>query len=461
MLVKSVKLSMSETLGKIQKSLIILMFLVYLPSQKAIAQCEALFSYSVDSVGGSVQFTNLSVKANPDSVLNSSWLDTSGNVLSNSTHPLLIFGEGTFEVCLLIENAGCTDSSCQLIRIPPAYCVADFTYAVDLTGKADFVSQSVGRATKHFWSFGDGSYASDSVTTHTFTTNGWYYVCLNTTNTDSTCNDVHCEFVRVNKPSPEPCVAIFDYVYDSLNTKLVHFKNYTTGDTAITYVWLFGDDATSTQKEPSYLFSTLGNYRVCLLVSGPNCADSVCTVVEILQILPTCEAAFDTRMFADSVNQTARIAVFTNLSTGENLSYEWSFGDDSTSTEFAPIHYYPQNGMYTVCLTVSNGALCSDSVCTLIEILPNTGIDQPTETQTLTAYPVPIANQLIVEWQSYQSGECSLLFSDMQGRIVHKQTITQIRGVNSTTFNTETLCSGMYTLTLQSEYGTKKVKIVK
>jgi PKD repeat protein len=53
-----------------------------------------------------------------------------------------------------------------------------------------------------------------------------------------------------------------------------------------------------------------------------------------------------------SIVQPLEDVYFTNLSTDAN-SYFWDFGDGYTSTEVNPIHYYDQEGRYTITLTVS------------------------------------------------------------------------------------------------------------
>ncbi len=47
---------------------------------------------------------------------------------------------------------------------------------------------------------------------------------------------------------------------------------------------------------------------------------------------------------------------FTNKSTGDDLSYNWDFGDGTGSTEANPTHTYAQSGTYTVVMTASNGS---------------------------------------------------------------------------------------------------------
>jgi PKD repeat protein len=47
---------------------------------------------------------------------------------------------------------------------------------------------------------------------------------------------------------------------------------------------------------------------------------------------------------------------FTDQSQGDPISWLWDFGDGSISTDEHPSHIYTEASMYTVTLTVSNGA---------------------------------------------------------------------------------------------------------
>ncbi len=49
-------------------------------------------------------------------------------------------------------------------------------------------------------------------------------------------------------------------------------------------------------------------------------------------------------------------ATFKNKSTGDNLSYNWDFGDGTGSTEANPSHSYAKSGTYNVVMTASNGS---------------------------------------------------------------------------------------------------------
>ena len=59
---------------------------------------------------------------------------------------------------------------------------------------------------------------------------------------------------------------------------------------------------------------------------------------------------------------------FNNTSTGDSLSYLWSFGDGNTSTDENPIHTYVNEGTYEVTLTVQYPYGCSYVVTTTLNV---------------------------------------------------------------------------------------------
>lgn len=58
---------------------------------------------------------------------------------------------------------------------------------------------------------------------------------------------------------------------------------------------------------------------------------------------------------------------FIDLSTGEPTSYNWNFGDGSSSTVQNPTHTFPDSGIFNVTLTVSDG-IYFDSITKTIEV---------------------------------------------------------------------------------------------
>lgn len=67
-------------------------------------------------------------------------------------------------------------------------------------------------------------------------------------------------------------------------------------------------------------------------------------------VYPTPNAAFSVNTTSITVNGTIQ---FTNTSTGDIVSMNWSFGDGSTSTDENPAHKYVKAGTYMVKLTVT------------------------------------------------------------------------------------------------------------
>jgi PKD repeat protein len=53
---------------------------------------------------------------------------------------------------------------------------------------------------------------------------------------------------------------------------------------------------------------------------------------------------------------------------GDPLEYEWDFGDSNTGTGPTPSHSYADNGIYNVCLTVTDSTGASDEECTTATI---------------------------------------------------------------------------------------------
>jgi PKD repeat protein len=142
----------------------------------------------------------------------------------------------------------------------------------------------------------------------------------------------------------------------------VAFTNESTGTEPLSYEWDFGDGATSSDANPTHAYTAGGNYTVTLTASNAWGSDQASTVIHV-GVLP--EAAFTAEPLYALVGENV---VFNNESTGtEPLSYEWNFGDGTTSSNVNPTHAYTAEGDYTVTLTASN-AWGSDQASTVIHV---------------------------------------------------------------------------------------------
>jgi PKD repeat protein len=157
----------------------------------------------------------------------------------------------------------------------------------------------------------------------------------------------------------------FTVVPDSTNAYNFFFFNSSVGAGA-SYYWEFGDGAGSPAATPSHTYGSAGTMTVCLTTNSSLCSnsDTLCLPVTVSGSLASCVALFN---IADDTTSSDPNALYVyNLSYGATLSYLWDFGDGSTSTLAAPSHVYSGTGPYNLCLTVDNGAGCSDTYCDML-----------------------------------------------------------------------------------------------
>ena len=117
---------------------------------------------------------------------------------------------------------------------------------------------------------------------------------------------------------------------------------YTLGD-ADSYHWDFGDGNTSSEKNPTHVYDSIGVYNACLTTSG-ICEQIVSCQEIVICIEPSAAFVAYLNDFEISFDQLSQYA----------LDYYWDFGDGYISTEYNPTHTYDSIGTYTVCLTVTN-----------------------------------------------------------------------------------------------------------
>jgi hypothetical protein len=53
---------------------------------------------------------------------------------------------------------------------------------------------------------------------------------------------------------------------------------------------------------------------------------------------------------------------------GDSLTYDWDFGDTNPGTDATPSHTYANAGIYDLCLTVYDGVVYSEEVCTIVVV---------------------------------------------------------------------------------------------
>ena len=157
----------------------------------------------------------------------------------------------------------------------------------------------------------------------------------------------------------------------------VTFTN--TSENADSFSWAFGDDNTSTEKNPVHTFAERGTYTVTLIASNAENSDTETKTDYITVTFDTVTADFT----ATPIEGVLPLEVtFTNSSTNAT-TYSWSFGDGETSTDESPVHTYSDAGNYTVALTASNADFSDTETKTAYITVNNEAV-----TANFTATPI-------------------------------------------------------------------------
>lgn len=139
--------------------------------------------------------------------------------------------------------------------------------------------------------------------------------------------------------------------------------------------WIIDSDTSDLQNPGMRIYAASGTHSVRLTVSNGVCSDTFSTSIVLDNAV---RAAFE----APNIICPTDVVQFKNNSTGSIDSWEWNFGDGTTSSLQVPAdHTYPITGVetrYTVTLIVSNSTLgCSDTAVQQVDVLKSCYIAVP------------------------------------------------------------------------------------
>jgi gliding motility-associated-like protein len=137
------------------------------------------------------------------------------------------------------------------------------------------------------------------------------------------------------------------------------------GEPVIKWLWDFGDGTTSTLKDPSHTYNTIGNYKVKLSIQstiGCSSAPFEKTISVIKPLTP----AFSTQNPLCVGNSIMFIDETT--STDGFTSWAWDFGNGNTSNSKNSSQIFNTAGNYTVKLVVTSQTGCIETISKIIKI---------------------------------------------------------------------------------------------
>ncbi|MGH1435815.1 MAG: PKD domain-containing protein [Lewinella sp.] len=113
---------------------------------------------------------------------------------------------------------------------------------------------------------------------------------------------------------------------------------------------------------------------------------------------------------------------FQDLSAYEPDTWQWTFGDGQMSQDTSPVHTYLEDGVYEVCLTVSNEngshTACDTLFLGVVNTTAQLGLDV-----ALQVFPNPFRDQFSVVMNDYYPKNAQLIVFDGLGRPIHQQRI--------------------------------------
>jgi len=231
---------------------------------------------------------------------------------------------------------------------------ADFTVdddTTDVSHAVQFIDKSLGDIVSWLWDFGDGNTGTDQNPTHQYTANGQYDVTL--TVTDSGGNQDTKTITNCVTVANDPGASfVASTTAEHINTNIQFTDQSTSSGTITAWQWDFGDGTTSTNQNPVHQYTTSGLYTVSLTVTDEYGSDTMTRTNYIaIDVPPMAEFTSDTQSAFLNENIT-----FTDQSTsyGTISSWQWNFGDGTTSTAQNPVHSYSATGNYTISLTVTD-----------------------------------------------------------------------------------------------------------
>lgn len=365
-------------------------FITLIFGLNTFAQCDDIlpkFTVSQSEFCGAgphvINLTNISSGANSslasyDWYLDGVLLEFTSGLVSPSPISINTIGTHTIEL-IATDDTPCTAAFSLEIKVFPT-AIPSFTFSPDnecanTTINFSNTSLNTHAETIYSWNFGDGSSASTANPSHSYSAGGNYTVTL------TVQNGVNCPGQTFSLPVQVQDVPVLNGIIgdggDGTTTNCLMPADPTTtyfvqfyGNTAngVSYHWNFGDGSTSTDENPSHLYTSYGTFNVTLTVTGANDCTITDNIVVVFERFVSASLALDLTEYSGCT--PLNLSSLTNNSNNAN-NYSWNFGDGSptivSSNPTPPDYSYTTPGNFTITLNASNS--CNTAFATIGPII--------------------------------------------------------------------------------------------
>ena len=275
--------------------------------------------------------------------------DGTGSAVQNPVHTY--WTDGVYNVILTVSNDyGSSYATKNNLISASGPLTSRFTFdpkAGQAPLAVKFTDRSIGSPISWIWDFGDGLKSSDQSPLHTFSSAGAYDVKFTINRGSDT--DTSTQVINVGG------VPVADFIGNPTSANVAEFVSFTdkSSNSTTSWSWDFGDTVTSTGKNPQHSYQVKGIYTISLTARNENGKDTE-TKTGYINIGVGPKAEFRPVIAPFELNKVPMNIGFVDQSSGLPISWQWDFGDGTTSTEQNPTHSYMSEGTYSVTLTVKN-----------------------------------------------------------------------------------------------------------
>jgi PKD repeat protein len=354
----------------------------------------------------------------------------------------------------------CTDTAIHKVTVHP-YIHAEFTVDA-VSGCGSFTvkvnNNSLGAITGYIWDFGDGTIRTDNKDTliHKYPINTTanplrYKLHLTVMNASPTgCPDTASRWITVFPRNTQQGIAKFNVdIVQGITPLSVQFNNMSVNIS--TFNWDFGDGTITSEINPSHEFtndSTIPKAYAVKLTVQDYCG-RIDSAFNTIMVLPNCRAIAHFEPDVTQGNSPLRVS-FNNTSTNAT-TFNWNFGDNSTSIIKNPVHDFINSGdtaiEYIVKLVSANKYCSSDSLSNIIKVFPafpdssqeftSTGIGSAKSVNGVRMFPNPAKDVVYLKYSLKKSETVLIELIDPSGKLIHRITKSQTLGENTTPISIE------------------------
>lgn len=287
--------------------------------------------------------------------------------------------EGDFNVSVTVtDEFGASDTDeivVSVVNNPPNATLPAESSSRPVDASTNFAvnaSDYDGDNLTYDWEFGDGNtaMAAGDAVSYTYNQTGNYTLNVTVTDEHGASTTESKTVVVENLP---PTADAADNYREVIVNDTVNFDGTNSSDPngdPLTFDWDFGDGSTSTGATTNHTYTETGTYNVTLTTTDDaNNSDSetVTVVVEPNNTAPTADAG--SNMTVETNVSATFNASNSSDPDGDNLTYDWDFGDGATATGEVVNHTYDTEGTYnaTVTVTDEHGATDTDTIVVSVE----------------------------------------------------------------------------------------------